>query len=359
MKQIKQIVMVGTDPQTMGGVAAVVNVYREGGLFSQYPVRYLSTHRDGGAGAKLGAAARALLQFAGLLLRGQVSLLHCHTASRNSFWRKTPFFLLAFLFRVPAILHLHGGEFHLFYEKESGALQRRLIRYIYDHAAHVIVLSERWRQWVRGISRNPHISVIYNPVLLPQPVPDWSQRVPGRTLFFGRLGRGKGVYDLLAAARALKEGHPALQLALGGDGEVEQARAAAAELGLDGQTSFLGWVRGEQKLGALRQASIYTLPSYNEGMPMSILEAMAYGLPVLATPVGGIPEVISDGVEGFLVAPGDVAALAQRWAQLLDDPQLAQRMGEAARRKVAATFSTEAVLPRLGQLYQSLGAGPA
>ncbi|UGQ47650.1 glycosyltransferase family 4 protein [Massilia endophytica] len=351
--------MVGTDPQTMGGVAAVVNVYREAGLFQQYPVRYLSTHRDGGGWTKLRAAAGALLSFAGLLLRGRVSLLHCHTASRNSFWRKTPFFLLAFLFRVPAILHLHGGEFHLFYEKESGPLKRRLIRFIYDHAAHIIVLSERWRQWVSGMSRNPNISVIYNPVLLPQPAPDWSQRVPGQTLFFGRLGKGKGVYDLLAAARELKDGHPGLQLALGGDGEVEQARAAAAELGIGEQTAFLGWVRGEQKLSALRQATIYTLPSYNEGMPMSILEAMAWGLPVLATPVGGIPDAISDGVEGFLVAPGDVGALAQRWAQLLDDPQLAQRMGEAARRKVAAVFATDAVLPRLGQLYQSLGARDA
>jgi glycosyltransferase involved in cell wall biosynthesis len=358
MKDTKHIVMVGTHPDTMGGVAAVVGVYRAGGLFAQYPIRYLATHRDGGGLLKLRTAAGALLRFAGMLLAGQVSLLHCHTASRNSFWRKAPFFLLAFLFRVPAILHLHGGEFHLFYEKESGPLKQRLIRFIFDHAAHVLVLSGRWRQWVAGISRNPHISILYNPVQLPV-LPDWSQRVPGQTLFFGRLGRGKGVYDLLAAARELKARHPGLQLALGGDGEVDQARAAAAEQGIGANTQFLGWVRGAQKTQALERAMIYTLPSYNEGMPMSILEAMAYGLPVLATPVGGIPEVISDGVEGYLVAPGDVPALAQRWHELLADPALARRMGEAARVKVAAHFSTEAVLPQLGALYQSLGARSA
>jgi glycosyltransferase involved in cell wall biosynthesis len=82
-------------------------------------------------------------------------------------------------------------------------------------------------------------------------------------------------------------------------------------------------------------------------------------LPVLATPVGGIPDVVSDGVEGYLVAAGDVAALAQRWNELLENPALAQRMGEAARRKVAARFSADAVLPQLGALYQSLGARPA
>jgi glycosyltransferase involved in cell wall biosynthesis len=358
MKDTKHIVMVGTHPDTMGGVAAVVGVYRAAGLFTQYPITYLATHRDGGALLKLRTAAGALLRFCAMLLRGQVSLLHCHTASRNSFWRKTPFFLLAFLFRVPAILHLHGGEFHLFYEKESGPLKRWLIRFIYDRAAHVLVLSERWRQWVCSISRNARVSIIFNPVQLPA-LPDWSRRVPGQTLFFGRLGRGKGVYDLLAAARELKDRHPGLQLALGGDGEVDKARAAAEELGLGAHTQFLGWVRGEQKARALERASIYTLPSYNEGMPMSILEAMAYGLPVLATPVGGIPDVVSDGVEGYLVAAGDVAALAQRWNELLENPALAQRMGEAARRKVAARFSADAVLPQLGALYQSLGARPA
>jgi glycosyltransferase involved in cell wall biosynthesis len=103
---------------------------------------------------------------------------------------------------------------------------------------------------------------------------------------------------------------------------------------------------------------LYALPSYNEGLPMSVLEAMAAGLPVLATPVGGIPEAVSDGVEGFLVAPGDVAALAARLAQLLQDDGLAQRMGAAARRKVETTFSSQAVLPHVEKMYQELGFAP-
>ncbi len=105
----------------------------------------------------------------------------------------------------------------------------------------------------------------------------------------------------------------------------------------------------------MQAARIYLLPSYNEGLPMSVLEAMAAGLPVITTPVGGIPEAVTDGVEGFLVQPGDVDALAGRLAQLLRDDALTQQMGAAARRKIEQTFSAEAILPHIDALYAGLG----
>jgi glycosyltransferase involved in cell wall biosynthesis len=353
--KMKKILMIGTHPDTMGGISSVINVYRDGGVFDRYPVEYLATHRDGGAATKLKTFAGALFRFAWLLLSGQVSLIHVHTASRASFWRKCLFMLGARLFGVPSILHLHGAEFHVFYEKENGAFGQRLIRSTFAHASRVIVLSDTWRRWIEGVCPQAKVSVIYNPVLVPQPAPAWNLRTPGRTLFFGRVGPRKGTYDLLAAAATL-HGEPALSLYFGGDGEVDKASARAAELGVAQKVRFLGWVRGDAKRQALNDAMIYALPSYNEGLPMSVLEAMAAGLPILTTPVGGIPEAVSDGVEGFLVEPGDVPALAARWRQLLDDEALARRMGEAARRKVETSFSAEAILPQVERLYDSLGA---
>lgn len=354
---MKKILMIGTHPDTMGGVSSVVNVYRDAGVFARHPIKYLASHRDGSPAAKLAAFGGAVVRFAGMLLARRVALIHVHMASRGSFWRKCVFMLGARLCGVPSILHLHGAEFHVFYEQECGPWRRRLIRSIFDHAGHVIVLSETWRKWVRGISINPNLSVIYNPVTVPQPAPDWARRVPGRTLFFGRVGARKGTYDLLQAAAVIKDAH--LSLHIGGDGEVAKATAAAAELGLASQVQLLGWVRGDTKRDALAEAMIYALPSYNEGLPMSVLEAMAAGLPILSTPVGGIPEAVSDGVEGFLVPPGDVPALAARWQQLLNDEGLARRMGEAARRRVEQSFSAEAVLPQVERLYQTMGAGQA
>ncbi|WP_051293420.1 glycosyltransferase family 4 protein [Pseudoduganella violaceinigra] len=354
---MKTIVMLGTGMNTMGGVSSVVKVYAQAGLLRRYGVRYLATHCDGGKWRKLGVMCRAYAAFIALLLRGEVGLIHVHLSSRASFWRKSGFFLLAFAARVPAILHLHGAEFNQFYGDECGPWRKRFVRFIFDHAARVVVLSEAWRRWVQGMSRNPRVEAIYNPVLLP-PASDWAARRPGAVLSLGRLGRRKGSYDLLQAAARVAPQVSGLELRLGGDGELDAVRARAAQLGLASQLNLLGWVGAEGRQQQLALASLYALPSYNEGLPMSVLEAMAAGLPVLATPVGGIPEAVADGVEGFLVAPGDVEALAARLAQLLEDDALARRMGAAARRKVESTFSSDAVLPQVERLYRELGFMP-
>ncbi|MES2159785.1 MAG: glycosyltransferase family 4 protein [Pseudomonadota bacterium] len=355
MKKI--IVMAGTDPATMGGIASVVNVYRAAGLFARYPITYLATHCDGGAGAKLGRMLRAYLRYLWLLCRGRVGLLHVHVASRASFWRKCPLFLLAFVWRVPAILHLHGAEFAVFYGQECGPLRRALVRGVFNRCSQVVVLSGQWQQWVQGIGVTAPVRAVYNPVLLPPAASDWGARQAGQLLFLGRLGPRKGSYDLLAAIARVVAAQPALTALLGGDGELAQTAARADALGIAAHVKLLGWVGGADKQALLDQAMVYVLPSYNEGLPMSVLEAMAAGMPVISTPVGGIPEAVSDGVEGYLVAPGDVAALAERIERLLTEPGLAERMGAAARRKVATTFSAEAVLPRIEELYQQLGWG--
>ncbi len=351
---MKNILMVGTSLQTMGGIASVVNVYASAGIFRRYGVRYLATHCDGGALDKLRIMFGAYLSFLLLLLRGRVGLVHVHVASRASFWRKSLFFLLAFLFRVPAILHLHGGGFAAFYQ-ECGPLRRRLIRHVFDRAAQVLVLSEGWRRWVGTISGNPRVATLFNPVIMPPSMPEWSARRHADLLFLGKMGPAKGTYDLLDALPPLGAGHPQMRLLLGGDGEQAQVRARADALGLGEKVALLGWVQSEAKAQLLGGSGVYVLPSYFEGLPMSILEAMAAGMPIISTPVGGIPEAVSDGVEGFLVPPGDVAALGERIARLLADPALAQRMGAAGRRRVESTFSSEAVLPQLERIYNELG----
>lgn len=359
---MKKIVMIGTRFDTMGGISSVVNVYREAGLFQRFPVHYIATHCDGGNLAKLRIALLALLRFWGLLLSGQAGLLHIHVSSRASFWRKAVFFFSAHLFRVPTILHLHSGGFHIFYDQHCGPLRKKLVRYIFDHATRVIVLSNTWKEWLQTISSNRHILSIYNPVLLPAmpaaaPADAASAAAAPHLLVLGRLGKLKGSYDLLEAVAKIAPRFPGLKLNLGGDGELDQVAARANELGIARHVNLLGWVRGSDKDKHLQAAHIYLLPSYNEGMPMSVLEAMAAGLPIITTPVGGIPEAVSDGVEGFLVQPGDVNALAERLIQLLQDATMMQQMGAAARNKIASTFSAEAILPRIEALYAELGWG--
>jgi glycosyltransferase involved in cell wall biosynthesis len=352
---MKNILMIGTSPQTMGGIASVVKVYRAAGLFERFPILYLTTHCDGGKFKKIRTMVGAYAHFLGLLVLGRVDLIHVHTASRASFWRKSYFFLLAFAFRVPTILHLHGAEFAVFYEKECGSWRKHFVRYVFDNVTRLVVLSSAWKTWVEAMSANPHVLAIYNPVLFPEKANDWDKRKSGSILFLGRLGKRKGSYDLLDAAAQLAATHPGFRLLLGGDGELEQVRLRSSELGIADKVEFLGWVQGVDKERYLTESMIYVLPSYSEGLPMSILEAMAAGLPVVSTPIGGIPEAVTDGVEGFLVAPGDIAALSKSLKRLLADDGLAQRMGQAARKKVEMTFSSDAILPKLETLYGELG----
>jgi glycosyltransferase involved in cell wall biosynthesis len=353
---MKQVVMMGTSPGTRGGVASVVQVYMDAGLFQRFPVQYIATHCDGGAAAKLAIMLRAYARLLRLLVAGKVGLLHVHVASRASFWRKYGLFQLAHRFGIPTILHLHGGEFAMFYEQECGPVRRWLIRRLFDRVSCVVVLSRQWEQWVRGISRNAHIEALYNPVIAGTAAFPWAGRDQASVLTLGRLNQGKGSYDLLSAAATMPA--TALRLLLGGDGEIEQVRRAAGELGLAERLELLGWVGPEAKQRCLARATVYALPSYNEGMPMSVLEAMAAGLPVVTTPVGGVPEAVTDGVEGFLVAPGDVAMLRDRLHRLLSDQALAQAMGAAARRKIESTFSSTVIMPRLEKIYTDLGCGP-
>jgi len=348
------IVMLGTRFGMMGGIASVVGVYRAAGLFEQWPIVYLPTHQDGSPLAKLQLALRSLCSFAGLLLRRRVSAVHMHVSFGASFWRKLVFFVLARLFRAPTIVHLHSGRFDKFYENDCGAIRQRLIRYVFDSADHVIVLSNGWKSWLSTISANRRVSAIYNPVQISSVA--MALPATGCSLSsLGRLGKAKGTYDLLEAVAALAPRFPDIAVTVGGDGEIDLVRTRAEKLRIAGRVHTPGWVSGDQKTNILSATSIYCLPSYHEGLPMSVLEAMAAGIPVIASAVGGIPEAIGDGMEGYLVTPGDVGMLTDRIGRLLADPDLRAKMGAAGRHKVDSTFSAEVILPKLGDVYRSLG----
>ena len=347
--------MVATRFDTKGGISAVINVYREAGLFARFPIYAIATHCDGSYFAKLGIASVAMLRFLEELVFRRIGLLHVHVSSRASFWRKCLFLVPSYFLGIPVIVHLHGSEFANFYEIECGPLRKRLVRWVFDRASCVIVLSETWKRWVTGISTNAHIQVLYNPVLVPEKAQDYCDRDYGTLLFLGRLGKRKGTYDLLDAVAMLRPRYPMLRVVLAGDGQLEQLATRVRELGLGDCVTIQGWVGGDEKKALLKRAWLYVLPSYNEGLPMSVLEAMAAALPVIATTVGGIPEAVRDGSEGFLVQPGDIRALAEKMASLLADKEMCHEMGKAAWTRALSTFSTQVVIPRLEGIYAGFG----
>jgi len=338
-----------------GGMRSVVDGYLADGLFSRWNVVLLNSHVEGGLALRLTTALTEFLRLVGLLLRRRVGLVHCHAAMKGSFWRKSLFALVSRLAGVPVVFHLHGGVMKAFVARQP-VLVQRLIGWILARQSAVVVLSESWRGYVKSISPLASVEVLPNYVQLPGakcPAPcDDSADV--NILFLGLVGIGKGVYDLLPAFKNALIEVPRLRLLIGGNGEVDRARALAIDLDIRHRVEFAGWVGGDEKAALFRRAQIFVLPSYFEGLPVSLLEAMSWRLPVISTRVGAIPEVVRQGVDGLLFDAGDQGALASGLIELARNGSLRRRMGIAARRRIEEGFSREVVLPRLEALYGEL-----
>jgi glycosyltransferase involved in cell wall biosynthesis len=347
--------MIGTDPNAKGGIATVVDKYRRRGLFDKWNVIYLTTHMQGSVAKKLLTALGSYRRMIGLLLVGRVNLIHIHVASRASTWRKAVFAFTAFVFRVPYVLHLHGGGFADFYYKECGPLRRYAVRILFEKASSVIALSRSWAAKLHEMVPTAHIDIIYNSVSLPAQQNQCEQGECKKILFLGQITKEKGVFDLIRAIAIMGED---AELVLGGDGESDMAAELARELDISGRVRLPGWVLGEDKEKLLSTASIFILPSYKEGLPVSVLEAMAWGIPVVATPVGGIPEVVRHGKEGLIIQPGDINEMSSVLRTLLDDAELRQRLGTNGRERVRRIFSDDVELPKFEALWTRFGLIP-
>lgn len=336
----------------------VVENLRQCGLFELHRVRVLWTHDRGSGWVRTRMFLSSFAKLAFMIAARRVSLIHAHVAMRGSFWRKSCFLALGLLFRRPTILHLHGSQFVEFYEHECGKTAKFAVRFIFEHVTTVIVLSEQWRIYVRGLAPRARIVTVRNFVNADALQLDLARSTQARSsstiLFLGEIGQRKGIYDLVRALPRIVAAVPGARLVAGGMGELDQVRRCAEEIGVERHLELPGWVSGREKIRLLAEAAVYVLPSYNEGLPISILEAMACNLPVVSTSVGGIPEAIRDGEEGFLVAPGAIGDLSDRIIELLSDGTLRQDMGKRAGRRLETEFSATNAVSEISEMYLEL-----
>lgn len=354
-KPCRSVLMVGTSPDVRGGVSSLVRSYYSGGLFQRFDIRYVPTHRDGTALQKATAALKAYVAFSGLLLTARAPLVHIHLASRASFWRKAVVCAMARIRRRPYVLHVHGAEFSKFYHEECGAFAKWIVRHTLERAALLLALSGQWQDRLKRIAPRATVQTLPNAVALRDVPSRAGDGAPLRILFAGRIGARKGTFELLRAFARLAHRFPAATLICAGDGEGDELRALAAELGAADRLECPGWLNAEQMAGELRRASIFALPSRQEGVPIALLEAMSHSLPVLTTPVGGIPEVIESDRNGLMVTPGDVDAIEVALERLLRSSAERERLGAAARATIAERYSLESTIERLAALYRFFG----
>lgn len=339
-------------PGVKGGITGVVEDWAEAGITDRINMEYISTLEDSDSNklTKLKDAIYACVKLLSKALK-DIDLVHIHLAGNMSFYRKLVIFMLAKLLSAKLIVHLHGSVFKDFYNS-GGVVRKKLIRFMFSKADAMIVLSEGWKTFVSSISTNKSIYILYNGASTQKfhlSVKKDENEI--KILFMGRLGDRKGVYDLLEAFSLLIEKVPCAILLLGGDGEIDKVNKIISQMNLSERIKVLGWVAGNDKIKLYEKADIYTLPSYNEGLPVSILEAMASGLPVVSTPVGGISEAVIEGVNGYLVQPGDVESLYKRLMSLCQSAELRTSMGKESRELIEEKFDIQKLVSQLMDIY--------
>lgn len=348
------VVMLGTGLDAPGGITTVARNLRDGGLFRRFGIRYLATYESRSPINQLTAISRALVELLWLIACRRVALVHVHSASRGSFWRKSFFCAVAAAFRIPYVFHLHSGEFPAFFSDVCGPAAQRWVRYILRRAAAVICLTKTWHAFINEIEPLARATVIGNPVPVPgrlTPLRD----PPRSVLFLGRLREKKGVFDLISAMPIVLAVCPQLRFILAGDEDAEWVLAEAKALGVAHALELPGWIGGERKRAYLTQADIFVLPTHFEALGMANLEAMAMGIPVVSTNVGGIPDVIDHDISGILVSPGNTEALAAALIALGSNKELRERLRCAAFEKVDKLFSTPTIVESFAALYRSIG----
>lgn len=340
------ILILGCDfKHPKGGVAQVINTYSS--FFPSF--RFICTTKSMSQLGKMFQLVYAIIKFTYLcMFDKRIQIIHIHGASYHSFFRKRIFIFIGHAFKKKIIYHVHGGEFHIF-----SAAHKKVVAATLKKVDCIITLSQYWKDFFEKEFQHPNVKI------LPNVIPDrvYNERnikLPLHALFLGTLGEKKGIYDLLQVLAMHKDEFAGkLILHVGGNGETDKVQHYIESEGIQHIARFEGWVSGEKKTKLLTQCHFYILPSYVEGLPISILEAMSYQMPILATPVGGIPEVVKDGINGFLDEPGNHERLYQHIHFLLNHPSLIKKMGDQSYEMAKPHFAEE-VKKQLEKIYLEL-----
>ena len=307
----------------------------------------------------------AVFRLAQLIKRERPTILHTHTAKAGAVGRMAA--LVSGDARPPIVVHTFHGHVLRGYFGPLRTLGFRLLeRWLARGTTALVAVSPEVRDdLVRlGVAPREKFTVVRLGIELEERLGgrngrDETRRVLGIApdrFTVGWIGRMTGVKrtgDVLLAFKELRERGIDACLCMVGDGpERDQVEQRAHDLGIMRDTLFLGYQENVAPFYAAFDAMI--LPSGNEGTPVSAIESLAAGRPVVATRVGGVPDVVRDGEDGFLVELGDVGELAGALARLAEDPELRGRMGEAGRTRVLPRYAVQRLVEDVDRLYRSL-----
>ncbi|MDL5155672.1 glycosyltransferase family 4 protein [Actinomycetospora termitidis] len=351
-----RVLVVGQAAGTPGGISSVQRLHvRFLDAREDVAVRVVTTYDEVGLARRLrlmvGGIARALT----LIVGRRVDVVHLHVAKGLSALRKGVLVAAARAVGIPTVLHTHAGAFAEWFDGLPRPVRALVARLLWADRVVVLAPDARAVYTSRLGLPDDRVVVLANPVELPPAIPErdpHAEHVGG--VFLGRFIDRKGVFDLIEAVAALQADHrERLHLTLAGHGDVDAVRRAVAEAGLERTVDVRTWIGPEERDELLGDAQLLLLPSWWEGLPMSVLEGMAWGLCPVVTPVGGLATLVRDGDNGVVVGVHDPAALAAALDKLLSDDEVRVHLGARARESVTP-YGAAVWADRLVGLYREL-----
>jgi len=363
-----RVLLSGHLPPPMGGIATFYQALLGSSLGEKVDLSFVETSSQSRSLASSGAATyrnaisaiHDCCRFARSVRAHHPQVTHIATSTGLSFLKHGLCVLIASFYHSIVLLHLHCGFSSLYSDRP--AIWKWLVRQVFRMTSGLVVLSSEWDQ-IRAIMPACRVYHLPNAIDL-APYESvargrFAQPVDGsglRVLYLGYVGRAKGTFDLAEAARLLQSRGIGVSFDLVGDSwtphEWEQLREKIADMGIGASVRLHSSVTGPDKLSFFRNADVFIHPSYHEGMPISVIEAMACGLAIVATRVGGLPDLVTDGVNGILVEPGRPDELAVALESLSADRNLCRRMGEKGYQLAVEGYDMETRVTDLVKIYQ-------
>lgn len=340
------MLVVATSRKTRGGITSVVRSLEGSVLWKKYHCHWVQTHRDGNVLRKIWYMVRGLIDFAVRL--PFYDIVHIHVATTSSLRRKMFYAKLAKKAGKRIVVHFHACNT----SNSISGLMEKSYGELFELSDCVIALSNWWKIQIANTfpTLSTPVRIVYNPC---EPKETINSERKKTILYAGSIIPRKGYADLIRAFAKISGQASEWTLQIAGNGEVDKGKELAKESGIADKVEFLGWIEGENKEKAFKEASIFCLPSYEEGFPMAVLDAWSYGLPVVTTPVGGIPDVAEDGKNMLLFPPGDVDTLASQMLILIKDESLRCILGQESASMARGIFSIEETCRKLGDIFKN------
>jgi glycosyltransferase involved in cell wall biosynthesis len=349
---MNKILTIGPDYKTLkGGVASVLSVYAKYDKSFKFLPTYSSEKNI------LNVLLFPLKYFKilfFLLFNPSYKIVHIHGASRISFYRKYFLFLnIKYLLGRKVVYHIHGAEYHLFMEESSPFIKKCILNML-EQSDAVICLSIQWKDFFKKQANLKSIYILNNTISMPVEYIKTKQSDKIIFLLLGRIGERKGIFDLINVIGENQDYfRDKIKVIIGGDGEIERMLNEIRQYNIEDIIDYVGWVSGDDKDKLLIKSDVNILPSYNEGLPISILESMSYKMPIISTDVGGISTIVKNNYNGFLIEAGDIKELFNSMKYFIENKTKIAEYGNNSF-EIIQDFLPEKVIKDLHKIYDAL-----